>query len=145
LSLPLAIRQVTSGAEVLLAIDVRALVEDAAERTRELDGVADARAPLPDESTPPAAVYEVRLASGSRAAAALAAASAAGKATDERLDDLVGGFSRELALPLRYRIAGDALEVEIDLTALTESAAERLREMPEVRYVELNQLFDPTM
>jgi hypothetical protein len=146
LSLPLLIRRVTSGAEVLLAIDVRKLVDGAVERTRGCAGVADARVPRAGGDPPPAGVYEVRFAAGSPEAAALAAARAADTATDARLDEVVGGLARELGLPLGYRVGdGDALKLTVDLEAVAESAAERLRQLPEVLYVELNQLLEPMM
>ncbi len=147
LSLPLTVRQVTSGAEILLEVDVPALVEAALGSIREQQGVADARAvPTPaGGALQPSAACTVRFAAGSDGAVATAAAVADGKSTSEGLDALVGELSRELALPLLYRVAGDRLEITIDLPAVTESLAERLQEMPEVEYVELNQLYEPML
>ncbi len=147
LSLPLVVSQVTSGAEILLVVDLPALAEAALVKTREREGVAAARAvPTPaGGALQPSATWSVRFAPGSGGGLATAAAAAAGESTSERLDALVGELSRELALPLLYRAAGSELELSIDLPALTQTLASRLREMPEVEYVELNQLYEPML
>ncbi len=143
LSVPLAVSQVTSGGEVLLAIDVAALVEDALKRIRRLEGIADARTlPPPEDGVQPTAAYLVSFVPGTDMAVALSAAGAT-EETAEKLDEIVDAFSQRLALPLAHRIADSELELTIDLQVLTESVMTRLQEMPEVEYVELDQLYEP--
>lgn len=139
---PLAARQLTSGGELLLAVDRDALVEECLRRLRANPNVERAeRLPQPATILPsPREELRVVLRPGSEAARLAAAAREAG----EQPPALAALASLLLPDHPAHPTARLGVETEVvltlDLEALTLDLATRLEARPDVRSVELNRL-----
>ncbi len=141
LGLPCRAAQLTSGGEILLRLDQSALVSTVAEAARRAEGVeaAEGRERPAAARLAPSHEVGVRFATGSALAGALQ-----GAAPDQELPpairDWISGLGEELGLELEGRAGENELALAVDLRWATEELMARLREQPEVEYVEVNQL-----
>ena len=139
---PLAARQLTSGGELLLALDRDSLVEECLGRLRGNPNVERAERLAQPVTILPSPREELRvgLRPGSEAAR-LAAAARQGGEQPPALESLAS-----LLLPAHpahptARLAGETeIVLTLDLEALTLDLAARLEKRPDVRSVELNRL-----
>jgi hypothetical protein len=125
LGVPLKLVQVTSGREALLAIDRDALLRSLAERAAREPGVVRAITVPPASAGLPAKQASVRVELSPQAVPqALAARLASGNLLKPRLHD---------------QAPGTAL-LSYDMTGLTLTLLERLKQQPEVEYAQANRL-----
>lgn len=140
---PLVARQLTSGGELLLALDREALVEETLGRLRENPNVTRAERQAQAETILPSPREELRvdLRPGSEAARLALTAGREGGAQPPALRALASLLLPDHPARPTARLAGGAeVVLTLDLGALTLDLASRLRERPDVVTVELNRL-----
>ncbi len=140
LGLPCAVRQITSGGEILLVVDEEALAASIAAAAAAKAGVeaAEARAAAAPTRFGPGQEVTVRF--GAESGAGEALATAAGAEPPPAVREWISELGGELGLELRGKAADGGLVLTVDLGWATKELMQRLREQPEVAFVELNQL-----
>ncbi len=142
IGVPLVARQLTSGGELLLAVDRDALVEECLRRLRANPNVERAERVAQPQTILPSPREELRvvLRPGSEAAR-LAAAAHEGGEPPHALAALASLLLPDHPAHPTARLAGEIeVVLTLDLEALTLDLAARLEERPDVRSVELNRL-----
>ncbi|HET6521548.1 MAG TPA: hypothetical protein VFG47_17280 [Geminicoccaceae bacterium] len=143
--LPVVVRQLTSGREAVLAVDLQAI---AAKLVRALEGepevegarLVDDPASAPGPARP--VTVTVQPTPGGSLAQALATAGSAG--SDSALGRLEAAVEREVGAPIAAEVSSPTtLTVRLDTRALTGQLMDRLRAMPEVEYAQPNYLARP--
>lgn len=143
-AVPLRIERLSSGDELLLAIDLEAL---RSELLTHLRGDPRVESAEEREVTPEAGLDEagsealVQFIAGSEAAATVRTSHAEGLETSPECQALARDLLGDLGHQPVTRIAGDSeLVLGIDVRELTKELAARLRERPDIEYAQLNIL-----
>ncbi len=144
LTVPLRIERLTSGGELVLAIDLEKLRDELLARLRSDPQVENAR---DRKITPETGLVElgvealVQLKTGSEAAATVQAAHAQGLKTSPQCQALARDLVAIQDYQPEIRISGSSeIVLGIDLRDLTKDLVKRLRERPEVEHAQLNIL-----
>ena len=140
LSTPISTRQITSGGEVILRLDIQKLINQFVVSIQENEEVA--RVDVVGQSSP-TNVPSLRIYFESGGAGARIINDARQSGLRNGIDELVAKFHQEHDLMLSYEVGSEHdLLVEIDPWQVTEALATRLNELNEVEYSELNQLMN---
>ncbi len=138
--LPCAVRQITSGGEILLALDEEALASTIAEAAAAMGAVQSAEArPAAESRFGPSHEVAVQFDAASAEGKSMATA-AAGAEPPSSVGRWISQLGEELGLKLRGSVGEGGLVLTVDLGWATQELMKRLREQPEVAFVEPNQL-----